>query len=326
MRLATPGFERPNVFALRSLADARAIIAATAGARSVVLVGAGFISLEAAGALRTRGLEVHVVAREPVPMERVFGREIGGFLTGLHEAHGVVFHLQAAATDFDGQVLTLDDGTRIPADLLIVGVGVAPRTELAGAAGLAVQGGILVDEHLRTSVADVYAAGDVARYRRGAEHVRIEHWVHAQRQGQVAAANLLGAGQAFDDVPFFWTHHYGLDLRYTGHADGWDEIRLDGDLVRARLHGALLPRRQTARGRLDRPRSREPRDRGAVAAVIDRGDGVGRLALAAGRAGNAQGYAGRRARGRRARCRRACDANRQARSCGNASADRTTRP
>lgn len=229
-RLATPGFGRPNVFVLRSLADARAIITAAAGARSAVLIGAGFIGLEAAGALRARGLEVHVVARGEVPLERVFGREFGSFITRLHQEHGVVFHLQSTAREFDGHALTLGDGTRIPADLLIVGVGVAPRTELAAAAGLAVQDGILVDERLQTSTAGVFAAGDVARYRRGVDRIRIEHWVHAQRQGQVAAANMLGADQVFNEVPFFWTHHYGLDLRYTGHADGWDEIRIDGAL------------------------------------------------------------------------------------------------
>jgi NADPH-dependent 2,4-dienoyl-CoA reductase/sulfur reductase-like enzyme/nitrite reductase/ring-hydroxylating ferredoxin subunit len=231
VRLPTPWSGLPNAFALRSLADARRIIAATAGAKSAVLIGAGFISMEAAGALRTRGLDVHVIAREQVPLARVFGPEFGGFVTRLHEEHGVVFHLQAAVADFDGKTVVLADGTRIPADLLIVGVGVKPRIELATAAGLAVQDGILVDEYLQTSDPAIFAAGDVARYRCGAEHLRIEHWVHAQRQGQAAAANMLGAKRVFDDVPFFWTNHYGLDLRYTGHAADWDELRIDGSLT-----------------------------------------------------------------------------------------------
>ena len=230
VRLPAPWFGLPNVFTLRSLADARAIVAATAGARSVALIGAGFISMEAAGALRTRGLEVHVVAREEVPMERVLGREFGNFITQLHQEHGVMFHLQSTVSHFDGKMLTLNNGTRIPADLLIVGVGVSPRTDLAAAAGLSVQNGILVDERLQTSAAAIFAAGDVARYRHGSDLIRIEHWVHAQRQGQVAAANMLGADQVFDEVPFFWTHHYDLDLRYTGHAESWDEIRIDGAL------------------------------------------------------------------------------------------------
>ena len=230
VRLPTAWSALPNVFALRSLADARRVIAATANAKTAVLIGAGFISMEAAGALRTRGLDVHVIARESVPLERVFGREFGEFITRLHEEHGVVFHLQAAVSDFNGRTVTLADGTHIPADLLIVGVGVKPRVELAAAAGLAVQNGILVDEYLRTSDPNVFAAGDVACYRRGSEQLRIEHWVHAQRQGQAAAANMLGIGQAFDDVPFFWSNHYGLDLRYVGHATEWDELRIDGSL------------------------------------------------------------------------------------------------
>ncbi|MEO8367210.1 MAG: FAD-dependent oxidoreductase [Pseudoxanthomonas sp.] len=235
VRLPLPGFDRPNVFALRSLADARAIVAhivaAVGTAKTVALVGAGFIGMEAAGALRTRGLEVHVVAREAVPMERALGREFGEFITGLHRDHGVRFHLQASPASFDGEVLTLADGTRIPADLLIVGAGVAPRIALAAAAGLAVENGILVDERLQTSVAGIYAAGDVARYRHGTERVRIEHWVHSQRQGQAAAENILGADRVFDDVPFFWTHHYGLDIRYSGHALAWDEVRIEGALA-----------------------------------------------------------------------------------------------
>ncbi|MBG4687998.1 FAD-dependent oxidoreductase [Pseudomonas aeruginosa] len=230
-RLPIPGFELPNVFVLRSLAEARSIIDASQGATSVALVGAGFIGMEVAAALRARGLRVHVVAPEEVPLERVLGREVGGFITGLHQEQGVLFHLRAAAKGFDGKTLTLADGARISADLLIVGAGVVPRTELAATAGFAVQDGILVDTYLQTSVAGHFAAGDVARYRYGADLIRVEHWVHAQRQGQAAAANMLGAAQAFTDVPYFWTHHYGLDLRYSGYAHGWDEVRIDGTLT-----------------------------------------------------------------------------------------------
>ncbi|SDG52448.1 Reductase C-terminal [Pseudomonas benzenivorans] len=230
-RLPISGFDLPNVFMLRSLADARAIVEASKGAASVALIGAGFISMEAAAALRARGLQVHVVAPEDVPMERALGREVGGFITSLHQAQGVAFHLQSVAKSFDGKLLTLGDGTRIAADLLIVGAGVAPRTELAATAGLAVQDGVLVDPYLQTSVAGHFAAGDVARYRYGADLIRVEHWVHAQRQGQAAAANMLGAGKPFTDVPYFWTHHYGLDLRYTGYAGSWDDVRIDGTLA-----------------------------------------------------------------------------------------------
>ena len=228
--LSTPGFDLANVFTLRSLSDARAIIAACANANTVALVGAGFIGMEAASALRARGLAVHVIAPDAIPMERVLGRELGEFVAALHRDNGVVFHLQCTVESFDGKSLTLADGSRVDADIVIVGAGVTPRTTLAAAAAMKVDDGIVVDAFLQTSLADHYAAGDVARYRHDGEFVRVEHWVHAQRQGQVAAANLLGAQQAFTDVPFFWTHHYGLDLRYTGHGMGWDEVRADGAL------------------------------------------------------------------------------------------------
>jgi NADPH-dependent 2,4-dienoyl-CoA reductase/sulfur reductase-like enzyme/nitrite reductase/ring-hydroxylating ferredoxin subunit len=244
--LPTTGFNLPNVFVLRSLSDARAIIAACEGAHRVALVGAGFIGMEAAAALRARGLDVHVVAPEAIPMERVLGPELGEFVTQLHRDHGVVFHLQAKVQSFDGRALLLADGSRVDADIVIVGAGVAPRIALAAAAGMAVDDGILVDAQLQTSIPDHYAAGDVARYPHAGGRVRVEHWVHAQRQGQVAAANLLGAGEAFTDVPFFWTHHYGMELRYTGHGQGWDEVRIEGSLADrdciARFHrkGALV--------------------------------------------------------------------------------------
>ena len=230
-RLPIPGFALPNVLQLRSLADARAIIAACANATSVAFIGAGFIGLEAAGALRARGLAVHVVAPEQVPMARVLGDEIGRFIVDLHAASGVVFHLATTATGYDGRVLTLHDGSRIDAGLVIVGAGVTPRTGLAEAAGIVMEDGILVDAQLRTSVGGIYAAGDVAHYPHRGEHVRVEHWVHAQRQGQLAAANMLGAMQAFVDVPFFWTQHQGLELRSSGINRGWDEIRIDGVLA-----------------------------------------------------------------------------------------------
>lgn len=229
--LPVPGFDLPNVFALRSLSDARAIVAACGNAKTVALVGAGFIGMEAAAALRARGLAVHVIAPDAIPMERVLGPELGGFITALHRDNGVVFHLQSTAEAFDGRSLLLNDGSRVDADIVIVGAGVLPRTHLAAAAGMRVDDGIVVDARLQTTVPDHYAAGDVARYPHDGGLVRVEHWVHAQRQGQVAAANLLGAQQAFADVPFFWTHQYGLELRYTGHGKDWDEVRADGALT-----------------------------------------------------------------------------------------------
>ena len=228
--LPLPGFDRASVYTLRSLADARAIIQACAGAKSVALVGAGFIGLEAAGALRHRGLEVHVIAPEAVPMERALGAELGRLVAGLHAAAGVLFHLQAKVKEYDGQAVVLDDGTRVPAEVVLVGAGVAPRTQLAALLGLKVEEGIVVNDRLQTSEPDVYAAGDVARFPWQGEMARVEHWVHAQRMGQRAAANILGADEPFADVPFFWTAHQDLNLRYCGYAGKWDEMKVDGDL------------------------------------------------------------------------------------------------
>ena len=226
--LQTPGFAHANVVTLRTLADARALIERTRNARSVVLVGGGFIGLEAAGALRARGLDVHVVAREQIPLEKVFGPQIGAFVLQLHREHDVTFHLGRNPAGYDGRLLTLDDGTRIPADIVVVGIGVQPRTQLATAAGLTVDNGIVVDARLQASRPGIYAAGDVARYPHRGEQLRIEHWVHAERQGQRAAHSMLGSDHDFDDVPFFWTHQHDVEIRYSGHAASWDEARMDG--------------------------------------------------------------------------------------------------
>ena len=227
-RLPLPGFDAGNVFVLRSLGDARAIIAAATGAHAVAFIGAGFIGLEAAAALRARGLAVAVVAPEAIPMQRVLGPELGSHVADLHRAHGVAMHLGRKPVRLDGKRLLLDDSTVVAADLVVVGAGVAPRTALAEAAGLAVDNGILVDARLQASVPGIFAAGDVARYPHAGGRVRVEHWVHAQRQGQCAADNILGAGRSFADVPFFWTHQFDLELRYTGLGEGWDEVRMDG--------------------------------------------------------------------------------------------------
>ena len=229
--LRLPGAEASNLLVLRTLADCRAIIARCAGAKSVALLGAGFIGMEAAAALRQRGLAVHVVAPDAVPLQRVLGDELGRHLQQLHERHGVQFHLDTQAERIEGGALRLANGMRIAADVVLAGIGVTPDTALAEAAGLAVDNGILVDERLQASIAGHYAAGDVARYPWRGGRARVEHWVHAQRQGQAAAANMLGANQAYDEVPFFWTHQHEIELRYCGHGAGWDEVRIDGDLA-----------------------------------------------------------------------------------------------
>jgi 3-phenylpropionate/trans-cinnamate dioxygenase ferredoxin reductase subunit len=219
------------VHVLRTLAHADAIIAAAGEARRVVVLGASFIGLEVAASLRARGLEVHVAAPEARPLERVLGPQLGDFVRGLHEEHGVHFHLGRSAKAFGANSVILDDGRSLDADFVVAGVGVRLSVALAEAAGLAIDRGVLVDEHLCTSAADIYAAGDLARWpdpHSGAA-IRVEHWVVAQRQGQTAARNVLGAGQRFDAVPFFWSQHYDVSINYVGHAEAWDEIVVEGD-------------------------------------------------------------------------------------------------
>ncbi|MDR5865334.1 FAD-dependent oxidoreductase [Halomonas koreensis] len=232
VRLAVPGAESPQVHYLRSLADSEAIIAAVeAGARRAVVVGASFIGLEVAASLRSRGLEVRVVAPEARPLARIMGDVLGDFVRALHESKGVSFHLGRAVSAITDRAVELDDGTRLDADLVVVGIGVRPRTALAEAAGLDVEDGILVDDSLETRVPGIYAAGDAARWPDpvSGEHVRIEHWVVAQRQGQRAARHMLGVGEARPAVPFFWSEHYGIGINYVGHAPTWERIETDGD-------------------------------------------------------------------------------------------------
>jgi len=220
-----------NVHYLRSLADARSIVAAAGGARTAVVLGASFIGLEVAAALRSRELAVSVVSPETVPFERVLGQDLGMAIRALHEEHGVRFHLGRTARAVEAGGVELDDGTRLAADMVVVGVGVRPVLELAQSAGLTLERGVVVDGHMRTSAAGVWAAGDIARYpdARTGESIRVEHWVVAQRQGAAAAADMVGRGAPFEDAPFFWSQHYDVPVNYVGHAEGWDELELDGD-------------------------------------------------------------------------------------------------
>jgi NADPH-dependent 2,4-dienoyl-CoA reductase/sulfur reductase-like enzyme/nitrite reductase/ring-hydroxylating ferredoxin subunit len=248
VRLPVQGGQQANVHVLRSLSDSRAIIKSAEGARRAVVIGASFIGLEVASSLRARGIDVHVVAPEKRPMERVLGAEMGDFVRALHESHGVVFHLDDTVVAIEGKRATLKSGGVLEADFIVEGVGVRPRLALAEQAGLAVDRGLLVNALLETSVPNIFAAGDIARWPdpHSQANIRVEHWVVAERQGQTAARNMLGRRETFDAVPFFWSQHYDVPINYVGHAEHWDELQIDGDiggmdcLLKYRLDGRTL--------------------------------------------------------------------------------------
>lgn len=229
-----PSGDGPPIHYLRTLADSRAIIAAAAVARSAVVIGASFIGLEVAASLRTRGLDVTVVAPESQPLERVLGAVVGSFVREVHEHRGVKFRLGRSVQTVGASGVQLDDDSVVPADLVVAGIGVRPSVALAEAAGLTVDRGILVNECLETSAPGVYAAGDVARWpdHRSGRPIRVEHWVHAERQAQTAARNMLGARERFEAVPFFWSAHYDMTITYVGHVEDLERAEVDGDLRR----------------------------------------------------------------------------------------------
>jgi apoptosis-inducing factor 3 len=233
----TPGFDRPNVHVLRTLRDADAIIAEASKGRRAAVIGASFIGLEVAASLRQRDVEVDVIASDKVPLEKILGTAVGTMIRAVDESKGIRFHLNRRPASFDGQTLELDDGSTLDVDFIVAGLGVTPRTELAEHAGLTIAskdegGGIVVNERLETSVPNVYAVGDIANYpdRYVNRSIRVEHWVHAQRQGQHVARVLMGQASSYADLPFFWSAHFDTGLLYLGHADKPAKPSVEGSI------------------------------------------------------------------------------------------------
>lgn len=233
IRLEITGAQLPHVVYLRSLADCNELISKISTAKRAVIVGSGFIGLEAAAAFRARGLAVDVVTMDASPLLRVVGAEVSDLVQKTHEAQGVRFHFNHSLSSIRESEVELDDGSVIQAEVVLVAIGVRPDTALAESAGLHVNHGVLVNEFLETSASGIYAAGDIARWSEasGNRTLRVEHWVVAERQGQIAAANMLGQQTPFRSVPFFWTSQYDLTLAYVGHAEKVEQTVVVGDLA-----------------------------------------------------------------------------------------------
>jgi 3-phenylpropionate/trans-cinnamate dioxygenase ferredoxin reductase subunit len=234
VRLPLPGAGLAGVHTLRTAADAEALRAALQPGGHAVIVGGGWIGCEVAAAARHRGVGVTLIESHDVPLEAVLGPQVGGVYRDLHIAHGVEVRTGEGVAEFRGQgrveAVVTTSGRTLPCTLAVVGVGVRPRDELAAAAGLGVEDGVLVDAGLRTSAPDVYAAGDVARHRHPRYGpLRVEHWANARNQGPAAARAMLGAGAPYDRVPYFFSDQYDLGMEYRGLAAGTDPVVLRGD-------------------------------------------------------------------------------------------------
>jgi 3-phenylpropionate/trans-cinnamate dioxygenase ferredoxin reductase component len=236
-RLRIPGSELDGVYYLSNLSDADSLRKAITQGSQVVVAGAGWIGAEVAASARQLGASVSLVERGSVPLERVLGKEVGGIYADLHAAHGVDLRFGAGVDALLGSSVVegvrLSDGTVLPAKVVVVGVGVEPRTELAGHAGLSIDNGIIVDEFLQTSVPGIYAAGDVANVfqPRYGGHIRLEHWSAALHQGPVAALNMLYHKKAYQRVPYFYSDQYDLGMEYRGWAPVFEEVVFRGDVT-----------------------------------------------------------------------------------------------
>ena len=233
-RLSIPGGELEGVHYLRSVESCDAIRRRIDRGGSVVVVGAGWIGCETAASARQRGLDVTLIEPLSLPLERVLGPELGAIYRDVHADHGVELLLGTGVEAFEGtsavERVRTSDGRAIDCDFVIVGIGVAPRTDLAAGAGLAIDDGIVVDANLRTGAPEVFAAGDVARHDHPVHGpLRVEHWANALHQGPAAALNMLGRDEPYDRVPYFFSDQYDVGMEYSGHAPSWDRVVFRGD-------------------------------------------------------------------------------------------------
>jgi 3-phenylpropionate/trans-cinnamate dioxygenase ferredoxin reductase component len=240
-RLPVPGEDLDGVLYLRGVQDSEAIKAAFATAKRVAIIGAGWIGLETAAAARAAGVDTTVLERAKLPLLGVLGPELAEIYAALHTEHGVTLRMGVEVTEIIGvdhraSGVRLGDGSQIDADVVVVGVGITPNTELAEKAGLTIDNGILVDEHLRSTDPDVFAAGDVANayYPCLGRHLRLEHWAAALYQGPAAAANMMGNTTAYDQVPYFFSDQYDMGMEYTGYVEAgrYDQVVFRGDVAK----------------------------------------------------------------------------------------------
>ncbi len=233
--LPVEGAELPHVRYLRSLADSEALRAVLTTGKQVAVIGAGWIGLEVAAAARHHGANVCVVETDALPLRRVLGDEVAAVFRDLHLAHDVTFHFGRSVAAITAGAVVLDDGTEVPAEVVVVGVGVTPRTGLAADAGLEVDDGVLVSATLHTSDPDILACGDIARWEHPVigQRIRVEHWENARRSGQFAARAMLGREGVYDWLPYFFSDQYDLGMEYSGYVEpgGGDRVVFRGDVA-----------------------------------------------------------------------------------------------
>jgi 3-phenylpropionate/trans-cinnamate dioxygenase ferredoxin reductase component len=235
-RPAIPGLQLPGVFDLRTVGDADALRSQIVSTRKAVVIGMGFIGSEVAASLRHQGIEVVSIDPAPVPLVRVLGDQVGRVIAAIHHDHGVETIFEDVVTGFEGQgrlerVVTRS-GRRIDCDFAVVGVGVEPALDFLSGSGIDLDNGILVDEYCRTNIDGIYAAGDVANHFHPVlrQRLRVEHWQNAMQQGAAAARSMLGRGQPYEPVHWFWSDQYDLNLQYAGYHRQAEQIVVRGSL------------------------------------------------------------------------------------------------